>query len=351
MIQRKKTRQISVGKVKIGGNAPVSVQSMTNTDTRDAEKTLDQIRQCATHGCDIIRVALPDMKAVEALPKILDGSPIPVIGDIHFNHELAIKAIEKGVNGIRINPGNIGSSEKVKKVIDAAKQAHIPIRIGVNAGSLEKDIKKKYGVTADALVESALRHVRFFESQNFYDIKLSLKASSVPLTISAYRKISEKCDFPLHLGVTEAGTAFSGTIRSSIGIGTLLAEGIGDTIRVSLADDPVEEVKVGLELLRALDLRKGPHIIVCPTCGRTEIDIISIAKEVEKEVQKLQIDKNISIAVMGCVVNGPGEAEEADIGIAGGKGLAVLFKKGKIIRKIPEEQIVAELLKEINTIL
>ncbi|MBC8382521.1 MAG: flavodoxin-dependent (E)-4-hydroxy-3-methylbut-2-enyl-diphosphate synthase, partial [Candidatus Cloacimonetes bacterium] len=263
----------------------------------------------------------------------------------------AIKAIEKGVNGIRINPGNIGDTSNVRMVIDAAKQAHIPIRIGVNAGSLEKDIKKKYGVTADALVESALRHVRFFESQNFYNIKLSLKASSVPLTISAYRKISEKCDFPLHLGVTEAGTAFSGTIRSSIGIGTLLAEGIGDTIRVSLADDPVEEVKVGLELLRALDLRKGPHIIVCPTCGRTEIDIISIAKEVEKEVQKLQIKKNISIAVMGCVVNGPGEAEEADVGIAGGKGLAVLFKKGKIIRKIPEEQIVAELLKEINTIL
>ncbi len=351
MIKRKKTRQISVGKVKIGGNAPISVQSMTNTDTRDAEKTLDQIRQCAAHGCDIIRVALPDMKAVEALPKILDGSPIPVIGDIHFNHELAVKAIENGVQGIRINPGNIGSSEKIKKVIDAAKNANIPIRIGINAGSLEKDIKKKFGVTADALVESALRHVHFFESQNFYDIKLSLKASSVPLTISAYRKISEKCDFPLHLGVTEAGTAFSGTIRSSIGIGTLLAEGIGDTIRISLADEPVEEVKVGLELLRALDLRKGPHIIVCPTCGRTEIDIISIAKEVEKEVQKLQINKNISIAVMGCVVNGPGEAEEADVGIAGGKGQAVLFKNGKIIRKIPEQQIVAELLKEINIIL
>jgi len=351
MIKRKKTRQISVGEVKIGGDAPVSVQSMTNTDTRDAEKTLEQIRQCAAHGCDIIRVALPDMKAVEALPKIINESPIPVIGDIHFNHELAIKAIEKGVNGIRINPGNIGSSEKVKKVIDAAKIANIPIRIGVNAGSLEKDIKKKYGVTADALVESALRHVHFFKSQNFYDIKLSLKASSVPLTIEAYRKISEKCDFPLHLGVTEAGTAFSGTIRSSIGIGTLLAEGIGDTIRVSLAADPVEEVKVGLELLRALDLRKGPHFIICPTCGRTEIDIISIAKEVEKEVRKLHIEHNISIAVMGCVVNGPGEAVEADIGIAGGKGQAVLFKKGKIIRKIPEEQIINELLKEIRTIL
>jgi len=351
MIKRKKTRQITVGEVKIGGNAPVSVQSMTNTDTRDAEKTLEQIRQCAAHGCDIIRVALPDMKAVEALPKILDESPIPVIGDIHFNHELAVKSIEKGVQCIRINPGNIGSLEKIKKVIDAAKTANIPIRIGVNAGSLERDIKEQYGITANALVESALRHVRYFESQNFYNIKLSLKSSSVPLTIEAYRKISEKCDFPLHLGVTEAGTAFSGTIRSSIGIGTLLAEGIGDTIRVSLADDPVEEVKVGLELLRALDLRKGPHLIVCPTCGRTEIDIISIAKKVEREVQKLHIDKNISIAVMGCVVNGPGEAEEADVGIAGGKGQAVLFKKGKIIRKIPEQEIVTELLKELQTIL
>ncbi|HHE40691.1 MAG TPA: flavodoxin-dependent (E)-4-hydroxy-3-methylbut-2-enyl-diphosphate synthase, partial [Candidatus Cloacimonetes bacterium] len=331
--------------------APISIQSMTNTDTRDSEKTLEQILRCASHGCDIIRVALPDEKAVHALPKILNGSPIPVIGDIHFNHELAIKAIENGVHGIRINPGNIGTSEKVKQVIDAAKIAQIPIRIGVNAGSLEKDIKKGYGVTADALVESAMRHIRFFESQNFYNIKLSLKSSSVPMTIEAYRKISEKYNFPLHLGVTEAGTAFSGTIRSSIGIGTLLAEGIGDTLRVSLADDPVEEVKVGLELLRALDLRKGPHFIVCPTCGRTEIDIISIAKNVEDEVRKLQIEKNISIAVMGCVVNGPGEAEEADLGIAGGKGQAVLFKKGRIIRKIPEKDIVAELLKEIRSIL
>jgi len=351
MIQRKKTRQIAVGNVKIGGDAPISVQSMTNTDTRDAEKTLEQIYACAAHGCDIIRVAVPDEKAVEALPKILERSPIPVIGDIHFNHELAIHAIEKGVHCIRINPGNIGSNDKVKLIIDAAKITHIPIRIGVNAGSLEKDIKKKYGVTADALVESAMQHVRFFESQNFYDIKLSLKASSVPLTIESYRKISEKCDFPLHLGVTEAGTAFSGTIRSSIGIGTLLAEGIGDTLRVSLADDPIEEVKVGLELLRALDLRRGPHLIVCPTCGRTEIDIISIAKQVEKEVQKLQIEKNISIAVMGCVVNGPGEAEEADIGIAGGKGQAVLFKKGKIVRKISEDDIVYELLNEIRIFL
>ena len=351
MIPRKKTRQIAVGNVKIGGDAPISVQSMTNTDTRDAEQTLGQILQCAAHGCDIIRVAIPDMKAVDALPEILDGSPIPVIGDIHFNHELAVKAIENGVHCIRINPGNIGSNDKVKLIIDAAKLAHIPIRIGVNAGSLEKDIKKKYGVTADALVESAMRHVRFFESQNFYDIKLSLKASSVPLTIESYRKISEQCNFPLHLGVTEAGTAFSGTIRSSIGIGTLLAEGIGDTLRVSLADDPVEEVKVGLELLRALDLRRGPHLIVCPTCGRTEIDIISIAKQVEKEIHKLQIEKNISIAIMGCVVNGPGEAEEADIGIAGGKGHAVLFKKGKIIRKIPEQNIIDELLKELHTFL
>ena len=351
MIKRKKTRQIAIGNVLIGGNATISVQSMTNTDTRDAEKTLEQIQQCTAHGCDIIRIAIPDEKAVQALPEILHNSPIPVIGDIHFNHELAIKAIESGVHGIRINPGNIGSSEKIKKVIDAAKLAHIPIRIGVNAGSLEKDIKEIYGVTADALVESALRHVRYFESQNFYDIKLSLKASSVPLTIKSYRKISEKCNFPLHVGVTEAGTAFSGTIRSSIGIGTLLAEGIGDTIRVSLADDPVEEVKVGLEILRAIDLRKGPHIIVCPTCGRTEIDIISIAKKVEDEVRKLQIDKNISIAVMGCVVNGPGEAEEADVGIAGGKGHAVLFKKGKIIRKIPEQQIISELLKELQTLL
>jgi len=351
MIQRRKTRQITVGDVRIGGDAPISVQSMTNTDTRDADKTLEQIYACASHGCDIIRVAIPDEEAVEALPIIWDRSPIPVIGDIHFNHELAIHAIEKGVHGIRINPGNIGSNDNVKLIIDAAKQAGIPIRIGVNAGSLEKDIKRKFGVTADALVESAMRHVHFFESQNFYDVKLSLKASSVPLTIESYRKISDKCDFPLHVGVTEAGTAFSGTIRSSIGIGTLLAEGIGDTIRVSLADEPVEEVKVGVEILRALDLRKGPHIIVCPTCGRTEIDIIPIAKQVEDEVRKMKIEQNISIAIMGCVVNGPGEAEEADIGIAGGKGQAVLFQKGKIIRKISEDRIISELLREISNLI
>ncbi|HEX38318.1 MAG TPA: flavodoxin-dependent (E)-4-hydroxy-3-methylbut-2-enyl-diphosphate synthase [Candidatus Cloacimonetes bacterium] len=351
MIERKKTRQVSIDNVQIGGNAPISVQSMTNTDTRNAEKTLEQIYACASHGCDIIRVAVPDEKAVEALPTILDRVPIPVIGDIHFNHELAIQAIEKGVHCIRINPGNIGSNDKVKKIIDAAKQAHIPIRIGVNAGSLEKDIKKKFGITADALVESAMRYVRFFETQEFYDIKLSLKASSVPLTIKAYRKISERCNFPLHLGITEAGTVFSGSIRSSIGIGTLLAEGIGDTIRVSLAAEPVEEVKVGVEILRALDLRKGPHFIVCPTCGRTEIDIIPIAQQVEAEVRKMKIRENISIAIMGCVVNGPGEAEEADIGIAGGKGQAVLFRKGKILRKISEENIISELIKEISTLL
>ncbi|MBN2017674.1 MAG: flavodoxin-dependent (E)-4-hydroxy-3-methylbut-2-enyl-diphosphate synthase [Candidatus Cloacimonetes bacterium] len=351
MMLRRKTRLIAVGNVKVGGDAPISVQSMTNTDTRDPDKTLEQIYACAAHGCDIIRVAIPDEKTVEALPTILDRSPIPVIGDIHFNHELAIQAIEKGVHCIRINPGNIGSNDRVKLIIDAAKQACIPIRIGVNAGSLEKDIKKKLGVTSDALVESAMRHVQFFESQKFYDIKLSLKASSVPLTIESYRKISKAFNFPLHVGVTEAGTAFSGTIRSSIGIGTLLSEGIGDTIRVSLAEEPVEEVKVGVEILRALDLRKGPHIIVCPTCGRTEIDIIPIAKQVEAEVRKMKIEKNISIAIMGCVVNGPGEAKEADIGIAGGRGQAVLFKKGEIVRKIPEDRIISELSREISNLI
>jgi len=348
MIKRRKTRELEIGGLKIGGNSPISVQSMTNTDTRDSEATIKQIKQLEDAGCDIVRIAIPDMNSANNIPEIKRLTTIPIIADIHFDYRLALQSVKNGIDALRINPGNIGGHERVKKVVSAAKEAKIPIRIGVNSGSLEKDLKQEYGISAKAITESALRQIKLFEKLGFYDIKISLKSSSVPLTIESYRKMASLVDYPFHLGITEAGTKFSGTIKSAIGIGTLLSEGIGDTIRVSLTDNPVEEVKVGIEILKSLGLRKGPTIISCPTCGRTEIDVIGIAKKVESEINKLKIKQNLTIAIMGCVVNGPGEAEEADIGIAGGKNQSLLFRKGKRLKTIQEKNIVEELIKEIK---
>jgi len=349
--ERKKTRQIHIGPVAIGGGAPISVQSMTNTKTTDTEATLAQIRALAAAGCDIVRLAVPDMDAARNLRNILPKSPVPLVADIHFDYHLALEAIRQGVNGLRLNPGNIGGEENVRKVVEAAKAAGIPIRIGVNAGSLDKKLLAKYGgVTAEALVESALQHVRILEAQGFYDMKISLKAHDVPLTLAAYRLMSEKVEYPLHLGITEAGTAKTGVIKSAVGIGALLAEGIGDTIRISLTGDPVVEVRVANEILKSLGLKEyGPTLVACPTCGRTSIDLPAIAAEVEKKLAG--ITEPIEVAVMGCVVNGPGEARGADVGIAGGKGEGLVFRKGEIIRKVPESELVPELFKEIDKIL
>ena len=347
-MDRKKTRKVKVGTCYIGGDAPVSIQSMTNSDTRDVKETLKQINELYKAGCEIIRCAVPDMEAANALEEICKESPIPVVADIHFDYKLALEAIKNGVSALRINPGNIGKVDKVRIVAEAAKAKSIPIRIGVNAGSLEKDILERDGKpTAKGLVESALRHVRILEGLDFYDIVVSIKSSDVSMMIEAYRLMSESCNYPLHLGVTESGTPFRGTIKSSIGLGTLLAEGIGDTIRVSLTSDPVEEVKVAKEILKALGLRKnGLQFISCPTCGRTQINLIKIAEEVEKRLEN--INKNIKVAVMGCAVNGPGEAREADIGIAGGRGEGLIFKKGIIVKKVKEEELIEELMKEIE---
>jgi len=347
-IRRKKTRKIRVGSVYIGGDSPVTVQSMTNTDTRDVAATVEQIKRLEDAGCDLVRVAVPDMEAAQAIKEIKKSIRIPLAADIHFDYRLALASIENGADKIRLNPGNIGGAEKVKKVVEMAKPRGIPIRIGVNSGSLEKEILAKYGgVTPEGMVESALGHARILEELDFHDIAVSLKASSVPMTIEAYRQISDKTDYPLHIGVTEAGTVFAGTVKSAAALGCLLAEGIGDTLRISLTGDPVQEVKAGIELLKALGLRKsGIEFISCPTCGRTKIDLIKIANEVEKRLEGSK--KQIKVAVMGCAVNGPGEAREADIGIAGGAGEALLFKKGEIIRKIPQDRIVDELLEEIE---
>ena len=349
--ERKKTRQIHIGPVAIGGGAPISVQSMTNTKTTDTEATLAQIRALAAAGCDIVRLAVPDMDAARNLKNILPKSPVPLVADIHFDYHLALEAIRQGIHGLRLNPGNIGGEENVRKVVEAAKAAGIPIRIGVNAGSLDKKLLEKYGgVTAEALVESALQHVRILEAQGFYDMKISLKAHDVPLTLAAYRLMSEKVEYPLHLGITEAGTAKTGVIKSAVGIGALLAEGIGDTIRISLTGDPVVEVRVANEILKSLGLKEyGPTLVACPTCGRTSIDLPAIAAEVEKKLAG--ITEPIEVAVMGCVVNGPGEARGADVGIAGGKGEGLVFRKGEIIRKVPESELVPELFKEIDKIL
>jgi len=334
--------------VAIGGGAPVSVQSMTNTDTRDVAATVEQINQLAAAGCEIVRVAVPDAEAAEALKKIKPAITIPLIADIHFDHKLALEAMANGVDGLRINPGNIGSEEKVRAVVDAAKEKGIPIRIGVNAGSLEKKLLERYGhATSEAMVESALNHIAILEKLGFHEIKVSLKASDLPLMLGAYRLLSQKVEYPLHLGVTEAGTVQSGTVKSAVGIGALLAEGIGDTIRVSLTGHPIHEVRVGYEILKAVGLReRGVVLVSCPTCGRCQINLIQVAEEVEKRIQ--HVAKPLKVAIMGCVVNGPGEAREADIGIAGGKGVGLLFKKGEIVRKVPEGELVETLLEEIE---
>ena len=350
-MERKQTRQIHIGPVAVGGGAPVSVQSMTNTKTADVAATVAQIRALSAAGCDIVRLAVPDMDAAKALGEIIRGTDVPLVADIHFDYRLALEAIRQGVAALRLNPGNIGGEERVKAVVREAKAAGIPIRIGVNGGSLDKKLLQKYGrVTAEALVESAMEHVRILEAQDFYDMKISLKAHDVPLTIAAYRLMSRTVDYPLHLGVTEAGTPTTGMIKSAVGIGSLLAEGIGDTIRVSLTGDPVVEVRVANEILKSLGLREyGPTLISCPTCGRTAIDLPAIAAEVEKRLEGIKAP--ITVAVMGCVVNGPGEAREADVGIAGGKGEGRVFRKGEILRKVPETELVSELFQEIDALL
>jgi len=347
MIKRKKTRVIKVGNVAIGGENPISIQSMTTTKTADVKATVQQIKELAIVGCEIVRVAVPDIASADAIKQIKQVISIPLIADIHFDHKLALASIKAGVDGLRLNPGNIGSEQNVLKVVDAARERKIPIRIGVNSGSLSKEKLKKYGVTAQAIVESALEHVTILEKANYHEIKISVKASSVPLTIDSYQLLSSKVDYPLHLGVTEAGTEYKGTIKSAVGIGALLAEGIGDTMRVSLTADPVKEILVAKEILKSLHLRKGLEIISCPTCGRTDIDLISLAKKVEKALEKYS-DLDLSVAVMGCVVNGPGEAREADFGIAGGKNEGLLFRKGEIIAKVREEELVPQLIKLID---
>ncbi len=347
-IDRKKTRQIKVGEVKIGDMAPIAVQSMTNTFTQDIVSTVSQIGRLEEAGCEIIRVAVPDEEAADAIKSIKKKISIPVIADIHFDYRLAIASARAGADGLRINPGNIGSVKKVKAVVECAKEFNIPIRIGVNSGSLEKDLLKKYnGVTAEAMVESAVRHIESLKSLDFHQIKVSIKASDVHRTLEAYRLLSSKTDLPLHVGVTEAGALFPGIVKSSLGIGMLLAEGIGDTIRVSLTRDPVEEVRVGFEILKALNIRRrGPEIVSCPTCGRCKIGLFDIVEQVDKALLTSTLDTKI--AIMGCIVNGPGEAKEADIGIAGSDGKGILFKKGKVVKKIPEKKLVEVLLEEIR---
>ena len=348
MYKRTETRPIKVGNVQIGGQNKVIIQSMTNTKTKDVASTVKQILELEKAGCEIIRVACLDMEDAKAIKDIKKQIHIPIVADIHFDYKIAICAIEAGVDKVRINPGNIGGKEKIKAVVDKCKQYNVPIRIGVNAGSLEKDLLAKYGgkPTAKAMVESAKRHVKILEDLDFYNIAISLKASNLDLCIESYEEAAKTFKYPLHLGITEAGTAFSGTIKSSIGLGALLREGIGDTIRVSLSDNPIEEIRVVKEILKDCNLYNNvPTLVSCPTCGRTQIDLIPMAKEVEEFLQTINSD--ITVAVMGCAVNGPGEASNADIGIAGGIKEGLLFKKGKIIRKIPQENIVRELKEEI----
>lgn len=345
---KKTTLQIKVGSVPIGGGAPCAVQSMCSTDTRDVATTLAQIAGLAEAGCEIIRCAVPDMDAAVALGRIKRESPIPVVADIHFDYKLALQVLEGGIDGLRLNPGNIGEQWKVAEVVKAAAERQVPIRIGVNAGSLEKELLERYGhPTAEAMVESALGHVRILEDLGYREIKISLKASDVMKTVSAYRLLSQRVDYPLHIGITEAGTIFSGTIKSSVGLGILLADGIGDTMRVSLTGDVLDEVRVGYEILKSLGLRqRGVNFVSCPTCGRCQINLIKVAEDVERRLQN--IDKRITVAVMGCAVNGPGEAREADVGIAGGKGEGLLFRNGEIIRKVPENLLADALIEEIN---
>lgn len=348
MYKRRPCREVKVGSLKIGGDNPISIQSMTNTDTRDAKATIAQIKRLEEVGCDVVRVAVPDMEAAKNIGEIKSNVNIPVIADIHFDHRLAIEAINQGIDGVRINPGNIGSIEKVREVVNLCKEKNLKIRIGVNGGSLEKELLEKYGhATAEALVESALGHVKILEDLDFYNIVISLKSSDIYKTLEAYELISQKVDYPLHIGITESGSVKKGTIKSSIGVGALLLKGIGDTVRISLTGDPCEEVVVGKEILRSLGLLNDKiKVVSCPTCGRCNIDLISVVNEVEEKINHLE--KDITVAIMGCAVNGPGEAREADIGIAGGKGEGLLFKKGEIVRKINGNDLVKELLDEIE---
>lgn len=346
--KRTDTKKLFVGNVSIGGGSPVRVQTMTKTDTSDIKSTLRQIRALTREGCEIIRVAVPDMNAAQAIGKLTSASPIPVIADVHFDWRLAIEAVKRGVSGLRINPGNIGARWKLKEVVNALLDKSIPLRVGVNAGSLEKDLLKKYGhPTPEALVESAERHISMLEDMGFSSIKVSLKASNVLSTIQAYRSFAERYSYPLHIGISEAGPAFSGIIKSSVGLGILLSEGIGDTIRVSLTEEPIEEVRTAYEILRSLGLRqRGPELVSCPTCGRCRIDLKGLVRKVEKRLKG--IEKPFKVAVMGCVVNGPGEAKEADIGIAAGKGTGILFRSGRIIKRLKEKDLLDALMKEIQ---
>ncbi len=345
---RKKTRQVKVGGIKIGGDAPISVQTMTKTKTDDVAGTVSQIKAAAEAGCDIVRVTVNDKEAAEAMKEIVRQAPVPIVADIHFNHIFALKAIEAGVAKVRLNPGNIGSKDRIRQVLMAAKDRGIPIRIGVNSGSLEADILQKHGYpTAEALFESAMRHVGICDEFNFKDIVISVKSTDVKLMIEAYRLVAQRTDIPLHLGVTEAGTTRVGTIKSAVGIGTLLSEGIGDTIRVSLTDDPVKEVEVGKEILRSLSLAsRNIELIACPTCGRLEVDLFGIMAQLEEKLAKMK--KPVTIAVLGCVVNGPGEASAADIGIAAGKGVGILYRKGEMVKRVKENEIVQTILEEVD---
>ena len=346
-IIRKPTRVMHLGGIKIGGNAPISIQSMLNVKTSDLPRATRQIRQLVSAGCEIIRFSVMDIDDAKAIKLLKETTDVPLVADIHFDHKLAIAAIEQGIDGLRINPGNIGSKEGVQSLVSAAKERMIPIRIGVNSGSLPKDLLAKYGHGQQAIVEAALSHVKILEDLGYYEIKISVKASNVPLMLACNRELSRRCQYPLHLGVTEAGTLLSGSIKSAIGLGILLEEGIGDTIRVSLTDDPVKEVYVARQILVDLGLRKGLNIVSCPTCGRTRIDLISLAKQVEEALQEFA-EKELTIAVMGCAVNGPGEAREADFGIAGGNKEGLLFAKGEIIAKLPEAELLPALIKLIR---
>ena len=351
MTAREKTKVVRIGNLKIGGGNPIAIQSMCNTKTAHTEATVQQIRELAAAGCDIVRLAVPDMEAAKNLGNIIRQVKTPLVADIHFDYKLALEAMAQGISALRINPGNIGGAERVKKVVAAAREGGIPIRIGVNAGSLDHKILTKYGgITAEALVASAMEHVRVLEELDFYDMKISLKAHDVPLTLAAYRLMSERVDYPLHLGITEAGTAGTGIIKSSVGVGALLAEGIGDTIRISLTGDPVVEVRTANEILKALGLKEyGPTLVACPTCGRTSINLVEIAEKVEERLRSME--EPIEVAVMGCVVNGPGEARGADVGIAGGNGEGLIFRKGEVVRKVKEEDLLSELFREIDAIL
>jgi (E)-4-hydroxy-3-methylbut-2-enyl-diphosphate synthase len=351
MIKRRKTKQIKIGNVPVGGDAPITVQSMTNTDTRDVEETVAQITRLEAGGCELIRVAVVDMEAAAAIRSIRDQIHVPLIADIHFDHRLAVASMENGAQAIRINPGNIGGPGKLAKVVDAAKAHAIPIRVGVNSGSLEKDILKKHGhPTPAAMTESALRNVKLLENQGFYEMKISIKSSDPLATVEAYRQLAGRCDYPFHLGVTEAGGLIAGTVKSSVALGILLYEGIGDTFRISLTRDPAEEVRVGYEILRALNIRhRGPELISCPTCGRCQVNLFNLADEVERHVQNMETP--LKIAVMGCAVNGPGEAKEADIGVAGGKGVGIIFKKGRLYKKVAEKELLEVFLKELDAMI